>query len=201
MDPGESVAVQKLALRDQLLTARRRIPLTALVEDANAVAEHLLATDELRRAATVAAYVSVSHEPGTGPLVERLHEAGRRVLLPALMPDGDLDWAAYTGADALVSARRGLLEPAGPRLGADAVRTVDVVLCPALAVDRSGLRLGRGGGSYDRVLARLPEHVFVCALVYDEELLDRVPHDEHDRRVDAAVSPERGVTRFRRAPA
>jgi 5-formyltetrahydrofolate cyclo-ligase len=195
-----SSAAQKVALRDQLLTARRRHPLSAAREDAEAIAAHLLATPEVRRAATVAAYISLTHEPGTGPLVERLHELGRRVILPVLLPDNDLDWAVYQGPASLVPASRGLLEPTGPRLGPEAVATADVVLCPGLAVDRRGSRLGRGGGSYDRALGRVPVGTFVCTLLYDEELLHHVPAEEHDRPVVAAVTPT-GVTRLGRAQA
>lgn len=191
---------QKVALRDQLLTTRRRHALAAAREDAEAIAGHLLQTPEVRRAATVALYISLTNEPGTGPLLERLHELGRRLILPVLLPDNDLDWAVYQGPDHLLPASRGLLEPAGPRLGPEAVATADVVLCPGLAVDRRGHRLGRGGGSYDRALARVPAGTFVCTLLYDGELLERVPAEEHDRPVTAVATPS-GVTRLRQAPA
>ncbi len=191
---------RKVALRDQLLTTRRRHPLAAAREDAEAIAGHLLQTPEVRRAATVALYISLTNEPGTGPLLERLHELGRRLILPVLLPDNDLDWAVYQGPDHLLPASRGLLEPAGPRLGPEAVATADVVLCPGLAVDRRGHRLGRGGGSYDRALARVPVGTFVCTLLYDGELLERVPAEEHDRPVTAVATPS-GVTRLRQAPA
>lgn len=194
------VEAQKVALRDQLLTARRRHPLAAAREDAEAIAAHLLRTPEVRRAATVAIYISLSNEPGTGPLVEQLHELGRRLILPVLLPDNDLDWAVYQGPQSLVPASRGLLEPLGPRLGREAVATADVVLCPGLAVDGRGRRLGRGGGSYDRALARVPVGTFVCTLLYDGELLDHVPAEDHDRPVTAVVTPS-GLTRFGRAPA
>lgn len=192
---ADPIAAQKIALRDQLLTERRRLPLAAIGSNASAMAAHLMGTEEVRRAATVAAYVSISKEPGTGPVLEQLHAMGHRVILPVLLGDNDLDWAAYTGPDNLVSAGRGLLEPLGSRLGVDAVATADVVLCPAVAVDRTGMRLGRGGGSYDRALTRVPSGTFVCTLLYDGEVVDRVPGDEHDRRVTAAVTPK-GLIRF-----
>jgi 5-formyltetrahydrofolate cyclo-ligase len=191
----EFIGVTKLALRDQLLTARKRTPLALVGERARAVAEHLLAAPEVRRAATVAAYVSVSSEPGTGPLLDGLSASGKRVILPLLRPDNDLDWAAYDGPADLHSAGRGLLEPAGRPLGPEAIATADVVLVPGLAVGRDGTRLGRGGGSYDRALARVPVGTFVCVLLNSEELLDVVPRDEHDRAVTAAVT-EHGVVRF-----
>jgi len=68
------------------------------------------------------------------------------------------------------------------------------VLVPALAVDRAGNRLGRGGGSFDRALARVGPLVPLIALVYDDELIDRVPAERHDVPVRAAVSPVRGIT-------
>jgi 5-formyltetrahydrofolate cyclo-ligase len=185
----------KLAIRDQLVTARGRLPVAEIAGRSQAVADLLLAAPEVRRAATVAAYVSVGREPGTGVLLDALVAAGKRVILPLLQPDNDLDWAAYTGADDLVSAGRGLLEPAGRPLGLDAIATADAVIVPGLAVDRTGLRLGRGGGSYDRALGRVPVGTFTCVVLNDAELLDSVPAAAHDRRVRAAVTELR-LTRF-----
>jgi 5-formyltetrahydrofolate cyclo-ligase len=188
-------SARKLALRDQLLTARNRRPLAEVGEVGRAIAAHLLAAPEVRRAATVAAYVSIGAEPGTGVLLRELVGLGRRVVLPVLLPDGDLDWGTYRGDSSLTPARRGLLEPVD-RLGADAVATADVVLVPGLAVSRDGMRLGRGGGSYDRALARVPVGTFTCVLLHDEEVGLDVPVEPHDRRVAAAASPT-GITRFR----
>ncbi len=76
-------------------------------------------------------------------------------------------------------------------LGVDAVRSVDALLVPALAVDAAGSRLGRGGGSYDRALARVPAGTPVAALLFDDEVLalDAVPRDAWDRPVTAVVTP------------
>ncbi len=189
------MGVTKLAVRDQVLTARKRLPLSVVGERARALSDHLLAAPEVRRAATVAAYVSVSSEPGTGPLLDALTRAGKRVILPLVQPDKDLDWAEYTGPGALHSARFGLLEPDGPTLGLDAVRSADAVLVPGVAVGRDGMRLGRGAGCYDRVLARVLPDTFVCLLLNSEEVLDEVPHEDHDRRV-GAVATENGIHRF-----
>ena len=189
----EHIEAAKLALRDQLVTARGRLPLAVLAERAREVSDRLLATEEVGRAATVAAYVSVGREPGTGVLIDALAAAGKRVILPLLQPDNDLDWAVYAGPESLAPARRGLLEPLGPALGPDAIATADVVIVPGLAADRTGLRLGRGGGSYDRALGRVPVGTFTCVVLNDEELLDQVPAAPHDRGVGAAVTEERLV--------
>ena len=184
----------KLALRDQLLTARRRMPPAELGARALAVAQVAMDSADVRRAATVAAYVSVGSEPGTAVLLDLLRAAGKRVLLPILLPDGDLDWGLHDGV--LVPAARGLLEPAGPRLGPAAIATADALLVPGVAVSDDGLRLGRGGGSYDRALARVPVGTFTCVLLYDDEVGLDVPAEPHDRRVLAAATPA-GIARFR----
>ena len=192
----DPVAVAKTAVRDRLLTTRRRRTLLERSAVATGLASVLLATPEVRRAASVAAYVGVGGEPGTGPLLDALVAAGKRVLLPVLLPDLDLDWAVHDGT--LASAPRGLLQPTGPRLGVEAVATPDVVLVPGLAVSPVGLRLGRGGGSYDRALARVPVGTFTCVLLHDDEVGLDVPVAPHDRPVVAAATPTR-VVRFQRA--
>ena len=78
----------------------------------------------------------------------------------------------------------------------EAVATADAVLVPGLAVGADGLRLGRGGGSYDRALGRVPVGTFTCVLLYDDERLPVVPAEPHDRPVAAAATPA-GITRFR----
>ena len=195
----DAVRARKTALRDRLVTARGRRSLLEVSQAARAIAEHLMVTSDLRRAATVAAYVSVDTEPGTGPLLDRLRAMGRRVVVPVVLPDLDLDWAVYDGPDSLARARRGLLEPIGPRRELEAVATADVVLTPGLAVDRRGMRLGQGGGCYDRALGRVPVGTFTCTLLYDGELLDELPTDAHDRPVTAVVTPS-GLTRIAPGP-
>jgi len=183
----------KTALRDQLRTARGRRSLADVGDDARALAAQLLAMTEVRRAATVAAYVSIGTEPGTSALLDALREQGKRVLLPVVRPDLDLDWGVHTGD--LVPARMGLLEPAGEPVGVDAIAWADVVLLPGLAVDRTGMRLGRGGGCYDRALARVPVGTPTIVLLYDGEIVDQVPAEPHDRRVTHVCTPS-GVVRF-----
>ncbi|MFE2427524.1 5-formyltetrahydrofolate cyclo-ligase [Streptomyces sp. NPDC059373] len=190
----------KSVLRADLLRVRAALTAEQRAGAARAISERALELEELAGARTVAAYVSIGSEPGTRALLEVLRERGEHVLLPVLLEDNDLDWAVYGGPEGLERSPRGLYEPAGPRLGVDAVTEADVVLLPGLAVDGRGMRLGRGGGSYDRVLGRLGAAGAGAALVvllYGHEVLERVPAEAHDRPVDAVVTPE-GVTRFRR---
>ncbi|MDQ0961222.1 5-formyltetrahydrofolate cyclo-ligase [Streptomyces sp. B4I13] len=192
----------KRTLRRGFLAARNALTTDDVRSAALALAERAGELPELAHARTVAAYVSVGGEPGTLTLLDALHARGVRVLLPALLPDNDLDWGAYAGEGSLAPVRHGgrtaLLEPAGERLGPDAVTDADVVLLPGLAVDAGGMRLGRGGGSYDRVLARLAAvgaRPSLVVLLYDGEVVDRLPAEAHDRPVHAVVTPS-GVRRF-----
>jgi 5-formyltetrahydrofolate cyclo-ligase len=189
-------------LRRELLSVRNRLPENDVDETGRALAERALELPELAHARTVAAYVSVGSEPGTRALLDALRARGVRVLLPALLPDNDLNWGEYAGPGSLARVQHGgkmaLFEPSGARLGADAVTAADVVLLPGLAVDARGMRLGRGGGSYDRVLARLERagaHPRLVVLLYDTEVVAQVPAEAHDKPVHAVVTPS-GVRRF-----
>jgi 5-formyltetrahydrofolate cyclo-ligase len=179
-----------VALRDQIRTSRNRLSVAELGVLGRDLAAVVCAQPEVRRAATVAAYVAVGSEPGTGALLESLTALGKRVVLPALLPDFDLDWGTWRGPTSLAPARLGLLEPVD-RLGVDAVATADVVVVPGLAVSATGDRLGQGGGSYDRALGRVPVGTPVVCLLYDGEVGLDVPVDPHDRPVTAAATPTR----------
>jgi 5-formyltetrahydrofolate cyclo-ligase len=188
-DGAATAAPAKAALRAGLLAARAALPETVRARAARRIAARVLELPETRAARTVAAYVSIGSEPATDALLSGLAALGLRVLLPVLRPDLDLDWAVYAGPERLAPAGRGLREPVGPRLGTAAVAGADVVVVPALAVDRTGRRLGRGGGSYDRALARVDPGSLVVALLHDGEVLAAVPAEDHDHAVGAAITP------------
>jgi len=134
----------KIALRSHLITARRALTPRDRFTLAEQLQDQILAFVRREHPATIAAYVPIGPEPG-GPGLPTVLAEHARVLLPVLLPDLDLDWAVFTGA--LAPGPRGLLEPTGPRLGVTGLTAADLVLVPALAVDRSGNRMGRGGGS------------------------------------------------------
>jgi 5-formyltetrahydrofolate cyclo-ligase len=191
---GTALPGEKSALRRQLLDRRSSLSPATLVETGQRLAAVLQPVCAV--AGTVAAYAAVGAEPPTAPLLDGL--PGVRLLLPVLLPDGDLDWAEHHPGQPLRPSTRGLLEPVGPRLGRDAVTDCDVVLVPALAADRAGHRLGRGGGSYDRALPRATG--LLVALLHDGELLDDVPVEAHDVAVDAVVTPSHGLVRCAAGP-
>ncbi|MGH8895010.1 MAG: 5-formyltetrahydrofolate cyclo-ligase [Actinomycetes bacterium] len=189
----------KADLRARVMSARRVAGPDQRREAAARATRFLLDLPDLLAARCVAAYYSIGSEPSTAELLAELRSRDVRVLLPVLRDDLDLDWAIYDQARPLVPGGRGLWAPGGDRLGPQAIADADLVVVPALAVGRDGTRLGRGGGSYDRALARVPGARPVVTMLYDGELLPDVPAEPHDRRVDVVVLPS-GVQRLRPDP-
>jgi 5-formyltetrahydrofolate cyclo-ligase len=185
---------RKAELRAQILARRSALPADRRTAAGKLIRDAVLDAPQVQMAGTVAAYYSIGTEPDSRGLVYALWKRGSYVLLPVLRPDGDLDWASYEGPDSLVPGPRGLRQPGEPPRGVDAVARADTVLVPALAVDLAGRRLGRGGGSYDRALARVGPLVPLIALLYDDELVEHVPAAAHDIPVRAAVTPRSGIT-------
>jgi 5-formyltetrahydrofolate cyclo-ligase len=187
--------IHKTRLREQLQAARRRVADDVRAAEARMLSDHL----ELLVSAgsTVCAYVPVGAEPGSSEMLDvLLHRAGR-VLLPVVRTAADdvalpLRWGEYRSG-ALTQGRWGLLEPVEPWLPESALAQASVVLVPALAVDRHGVRLGRGRGFYDRSLAFRNPHAQLIAMVRDEELLDELPSEPHDVRMTHVITPKRGV--------
>jgi len=186
----------KASLRTRLVAARRQLAPGQRSAAARSVRDAVLSLPEAQMAGTVAAYYSIETEPDTRGLVFGLWKRGTYVLLPVLRDDGDLDWASYEGPDSLRPGPRGLTEPSEPPRGVTAITSADLVVVPALAVDHSGQRLGRGGGSFDRALARVGASVPVVALLYDTEFLASVPAGPHDQPVRLVARPATGVTRL-----
>lgn len=185
----------KAALRERLLAARRSVSDGVRAEQAAALADRVAGL--MIDGGTVCAYVPVGAEPGSVELLDALRGHADRVLLPVARTTADddavaLQWGEYRPGQ-LVTARFGLLEPAGPWLPATTVAEAGVVLVPALAVDRAGTRLGRGRGFYDRTLVLRDPQARLIAVVRDEELLDEVPHEAHDVPMTHALTPGLGL--------
>ncbi|BBX72266.1 5-formyltetrahydrofolate cyclo-ligase [Mycobacterium shinjukuense] len=185
----------KAALRERLLAARRRIADDVRAAEARMLCEHLHPL--VNSGATVCAYVPVGAEPGSIGMLDVLLRRAGRVLLPVARTAADdtplpLRWGRYRPGG-LTTARWGLLEPPEPWLPESAVAEAGLVLVPALAVDRRGVRLGRGGGFYDRSLTRRDRQARLVAVVRDPELVDELPAEPHDIPMTHALTPGRGL--------
>lgn len=188
-------ADRKALLRSELLAARKAVPEHVRRTESRQLAEHL--AEALGDADVVCAYVPMAAEPGFPELLDALSRLSATVLLPVARtsPAGEplpLQWGHYV-PDELVTGRFGTREPEAPWLPASALATADVVLIPALAVDRRGIRLGRGGGFYDRSLPLCAPGARLVAVVRDAEVLAEVPAEPHDATVTHVLTPGGGL--------
>mgnify|MGYP006190484611 FL=1 len=146
---------------------------------------HILSATELKNATNVASYISYEFEPETSDINQRLIKDGKKVFLPRLLENNDIQWVSWNGSSENLTKVEKIYEPIG-----DAVEVeLDVIILPALHVDRMGNRLGQGGGSYDRALSR--SKAFKIALLHYGELTSEIlPVQPHDEKVDATATPE-----------
>lgn len=187
------MAELKASIRAEHL--ERRASLSVSQRDAQDLAALAVARRALTDGpATVACYLSRAPEPDTLGLVEWLFASGRQVLVPVLgrqadgAPRREPDWAWFDGRTH--PGLWGIPDPDGRPLGPDALASVDLVLCSALAVSRDGHRLGVGGGWFDRALRWRRPGTPVWALIRSGELVERLPWAPDDERVDAALTPD-----------
>jgi 5-formyltetrahydrofolate cyclo-ligase len=193
--PGpRDIAAEKAAWRRRIRAARLARAPEVRLRHAALLTDAALELAE-RIGGPICAHLPTGVEPWSAAGVEALRAAGHEVLLPVVADRaGPLEWARFEGPDALAAGPFGLWEPTGARLGPHAVRRARLVLLPALAADRRGVRLGQGGGFYDRTLPLLGGDAALVVVLDEGELVDELPAEPHDRRVHAAVLPESGVT-------
>ncbi len=188
----------KDAFRRQLLAARRRVADDVRAAEARLLSDHL--EPLITGGVTVCAYVPVGTEPGSTELLDMLLRRSARVLLPVARTTAEdkplpLRWGEYRPGG-LVPGPWGLFEPPDPLLPETALAGASLILVPALAVDRRGVRLGRGQGFYDRSLGRRNPHVRLIAVVRDAEFVDELPAEPHDVPMTHALTPNRGLIRL-----
>jgi len=184
---------QKRALRAEIRERRRIMPAADRERADEAITRRLIELAESRGAASVAAYLSTPIEPSTRGFLAWAQGAGVRVLLPISRSDGLLDWAPYDGQDEDLDWL-GMPRPTSEILSPLALGDVDLIIAPAAAVDRGGMRMGWGRGYFDRTLGSMAQRPPVYAVVFDSELVDAVPAERQDEPVDGAVTPSATVS-------
>lgn len=187
---------QKRALRAELRARRRTATSVELDRATEGLSTHLAQLVTELGARAITAYLPTQDEPDIRPFLQWALGEGIRVLLPISRDDGLLDWVAYDEGEETIGLF-GMPEAVGELLGPIAVHEVDLMLIPAAAVDRSGMRLGWGRGYFDRTLGSMETSPPVYAVIFDSELVDEVPTELHDKAVDGAVTPA-GIVRFPR---
>ncbi|MDF2555980.1 MAG: 5-formyltetrahydrofolate cyclo-ligase [Microbacterium sp.] len=183
----------KRALRADLRERRQNLSGSAREAAGDGIAEQLHALVSATGATSVSCFLSMTTEPDTRRFVREAVARGIRVLLPVTRVDGLLDWAVATADGEIAEGLFGLPEPVGELLGPIAVNDVDLMIIPAAAVDRQGMRLGWGRGYFDKTIGSMEKCPPVYAVIFDSELVDEVPRDKHDQPVSGVVTPTRTI--------
>lgn len=184
----------KRALRARLRSARRTRAEHPSARVTAALTANLVELARRTGARSLSCYLSSAIEPSTRPFLNWAFEQGIEVLFPIAREDGLLDWVIGDG-ESETEGLFGLPEVVGEIQPPMAIAQVDLILVPALAIDRAGNRLGQGRGYYDKVLGSMTECPPVYGVVFEEEFLDSVPVAPVDRAVDGVVTPD-GIVAF-----
>lgn len=184
---------QKRALRAELRGRRRTMTSSELDNATEGFTKNLIDLARDLGAHSIAAYLPTQDEPNVRPFLAWAQEHNIRVLLPISRDDGLLDWAV--SGDAEREGLHGMPEPVGDLLGPIAINDVELIIVPAAAVDRTGMRMGWGRGYFDRTLGSMEKCPPVYAVIFDNELVATVPTELHDKAVNGVVTPE-GITNF-----
>jgi 5-formyltetrahydrofolate cyclo-ligase len=191
---SDDIGQEKRALRAELRERRQLLSESARDAAADGIRAQLDDLVARTGARSISCFLSTTTEPDTRAFVAEAVRRGIRVLLPVTRSDGLLDWAVATPDGDIAEGLFGLPEPVGELLGPIAVNDVDLLVIPAAAVDRSGMRLGWGRGYFDKTIGSMEGCPPVYAVIYDSELLDEVPREIHDQPVTGVVTPTRTIT-------
>ncbi|MFP7366512.1 5-formyltetrahydrofolate cyclo-ligase [Corynebacterium callunae] len=178
----------KQELRAQLFKNRAEMDPTHRAKENEMLLANLTHYLAAKKPKLVAAYVPGTTEPGGNLLIDEIRRHISALILPVSLEDRRLDWALYEGPESLSPGAFGIQEPTGTRLGPEALKMCDVIIAPALAVTPTGIRMGKGGGFYDRALATGVK-AEVLTLLFSGEILDDIPVEEHDRPVHIIITP------------
>ena len=147
---------------------------------------HIIKSEEFQSAKTIASYISYGDEPATKELNEEILRNNKKLVLPRMLKDKNLEWIIWNGDQSKLVKAGKILEPVGEAIESD---EIDIVIVPTLHATREGHRLGQGGGSYDRALANIS--AWRIGLIYSGELtVEPVPVEAHDIKLSAVATPD-----------
>jgi 5-formyltetrahydrofolate cyclo-ligase len=193
---GADLKRGKRAVRRRILAIRDEMPVPEREDRSARIAERVMSLPEVERASTVMAFWTFGSEPDTTPLIAALHARGVRVALPRIV-EGDLQVRAFIPGDPVTMTPFGAGEPVDGEVIDPG--EIDVIVTPAVAFDRSGRRVGYGGGFYDRFLPTTRPDSARIGIGFGVQLVDDdLPNGHFDLRVDAVVT-EAEVVRIERS--
>lgn len=186
------VESKKNKLRTEFLKMRREIPENRKREQSCKIAARLFETTEYRCAESVFVYISTADEVNTSEIIKRCFDDKKRVAVPLCNTSEHTMTAieilnlvqVESGAYGIFEPKRALIK-SGELL---AMLNPSIIIVPGAAFDRRGLRLGMGGGYYDRYLSDFGG--VSIGLCFDQCLAQSLVGDVYDRRVDMVICPE-----------
>jgi len=186
----EALFQQKATIRKEILEKRKSQDPKIRAAQSSSIERALLSCKEFQAADKILIYLSKDEEVSTDSLLGRAFELGKRVCVPVVDEKSkELRISELPGPEASFRLGAfGVREPEEEDLNFVPPDEIDLVLVPCLAFDRCGGRIGYGKGYYDRLLNRLDSHVPRIALAFDFQVLDSVPQDENDIRVNAIIT-------------
>lgn len=190
MSISDDIAAAKAAARNHARAARCALDAASCDAAAESLAELLLSLPELKLARLVLAYGATPEEIDPAPAVAALRARGVAVAMPRIEAPGVLGVHLVAHDDDLDSGPYGLTQPK-PEAPRVPLHSIDAVLVPGVAFDANGFRLGYGGGYYDRLMPQLRADCLTIGIAYDEQILPKIPAEEHDICVRAVVTPSR----------
>lgn len=176
--------MEKSELRKEIRQRKRQFTQQQLREMSLAIIGRLLNHPKVRAAHTVLFYYSLPDEVYTHEAVDQLVAQGKRVLLPVVLPDNEMELHEYTGPESMQEDCYHILEPKGKTF--IDLSEIDVALIPGMSFDANGHRLGRGKGYYDRFLAKAPS-LYKIGVCFPFQKLEEVPSDKYDVVMDEVV--------------
>jgi 5-formyltetrahydrofolate cyclo-ligase len=177
----------KATMRKLARAYRDAVPGSAREAYSTQIAQRLLMLPAVRGASSLFIYVSTKFEISTRSLIDECAKGGKTVLVPMIRDRTTMSAVPFPGWQSMQPAGLGILSPPeSPSYEGN----VSVVIVPGLGFTASGNRVGYGGGYYDRWLAAAPRSISI-ALAFEAQLYDRLPVEQHDRRVHMIVTESR----------
>ncbi|WP_167578049.1 5-formyltetrahydrofolate cyclo-ligase [Ammoniphilus sp. YIM 78166] len=181
----------KKELRKEILSRRSELDPHIRARKSKQIVEIMLTTPCYQAANYIFSFVPFGDEPQIKELLSTAIQDGKKVAIPKTVPQSrEMIPYLFSGWEELQAGPYGIMEPNPDQaIEADA-KQIDLIIMPGVAFDRMGGRLGYGGGYYDRFLSKLSPRPTLAALCFDEQIMEEVPMDEHDHRVDILVTDQ-----------
>ena len=184
----------KNSIRKEVLKKRDDIPRKIKTDKNLIIKEKLFSLHEFINAEIIFFYASFRSEVATHTMIKESLEMGKRVMLPKVQIDGHMvKLYEIQDISELSPGHMGIPEPSFTNIYSLSIDQANIIIIPGVAFDYSGNRLGYGGGYYDMLLAQRKKKVPIIALAYEEQLVDEIPSEPHDVKIDMIITDKRMI--------